>query len=456
MQVTIKDSDQLVNTLSVSLSKNDYENDFLTELKKQKGKAQMKGFRKGKTPLSMIKKMYGQKVLFDIVMNKINKAINDYIESEQLNILGQPLPNEDQKQYVFDPNALEDMEFLFDIGLSPEFEIEGLDEGIELYKVEIPEATIEEELNGARKRKGNQIEIEDNIEKEDILTISAKEIENGEVKEGGWETGFTIMVDTIASEELQSDILKGKKGMEFDFDIYNLEKDKDEKYVRKYFLNLDDEEEKEIGHLFRGKIDVVKRLEPAEMDEDFFKSYFGNEEVNTAEDAKLKVREEIENYYAAQAKLVRNRKVMEILMEKTTFGIPEEFMKRWLKETNEEVTDENLEKEFPAFKENLKWTLIKNKLSKKYEISVLPEEVKQKLAQKIYQYMGGYPVGQEYIQDMVNKLMSNQEQVNRAYEEVQADKIFESLDKDLIEVEKIISLEDFKEEVKKLNERLSN
>jgi trigger factor len=131
-------------------------------------------------------------------------------------------------------------------------------------------------------------------------------------------------------------------------------------------------------------------------------------------------------------------------------------MKRWLKESNQEVTDENLEKEFPAFLENLKWTLIKNKLSSKYEIKVEPDEIKENMVQKVYQYMGGYPVGQEYIGEMVNKLMSNKEQVNRAYEEIQADKIFVALENDLSEVEKPIGLEDFKEEVKKLNERLSS
>jgi trigger factor len=456
MQVTIKDSQNLVNTISVTLSKDDYETDFTSELKKQRGKAQMKGFRKGKTPMSIMKKMYGQKVLVDVVMNKINTAINDYIESEKLNILGQPLPNKEQEQYAFDPNSLSEMEFLFDIGLTPEFEIQGLDNTIDIYHVEIPEETVEEELNVARRRAGKQVEMEDDIGKDDILTISAKEIEDGNVKKDGWETGFTVMVDSIANEELRAEILKGKKGMEFDFDIFNFEKDKDEKHVKKYLLNLDEEEEKEIGNDFRGKIDVVKRLQPAELDEEFYKNYFGNDEIKSEEEARAKVKGEIQSYYDNQAKMVRNRNLMDVLMEKTNITIPEDFMKRWLKETNKEVTDENLEKEFPAFTENLKWTLIKTKLSDKYAVTVEQQEVKEKLIQKVYQYMGAYPVGEEYITEMVNRLMSNQEQVNKAYEEIQADKIFVALEKDITEEEKSISLEDFKEEVKKLNERLSN
>jgi trigger factor len=456
MEVTIQDSDQLVNTLKVSLSKGDYEPIFVDELKKYRNKAQMKGFRKGKTPLSFLKKMYGQQVLVDVVMNKINSAINDYIENNQLNILGQPLPNKDQKQYAFDPNVLEEMEFLFDVGLSPEFEIEGLDEAFEVYKVEIPQETIDEELNLARKRAGKQVEVDEDIEEEDILTISAWELEDGKIKEEGWETGFTVMVDSLAEEDLKKKILEGKKGMEFDFDIYSLEKDKDEKYVKKYLLNLDEDEEKEIGKDFRGKIDVVKRMEPAELGEEFYKQYFGSDEIKTEEEAREKVRKDIESYYETQTKMVRNRHIMERMMEKTSFNVPEEFMKRWLKESNQEVTDENLEKEFPAFLENLKWTLIKNKLSSKYEIKVEPDEIKENMVQKVYQYMGGYPVGQEYIGEMVNKLMSNKEQVNRAYEEIQADKIFVALENDLSEVEKPIGLEDFKEEVKKLNERLSS
>ena len=92
MKVERQEIDQLNSTITILLEPGDYEPNFLDELKKYKSKVQMKGFRKGKTPIGVIKKMYGQSVLAEIVMDKINKGLTDFISEEKINILGQPLP----------------------------------------------------------------------------------------------------------------------------------------------------------------------------------------------------------------------------------------------------------------------------------------------------------------------------------------------------------------------------
>ncbi|NNF35445.1 MAG: trigger factor [Saprospiraceae bacterium] len=456
MKIERIEKDNLNSSVSITLSKEDYEPTFLDELKKYRNKASMKGFRKGKTPMNFIKKMYGQSVLAEVVMDKINKSLSEYIAEEKLDILGQPLPGEEQERYEFDPNALKDMTFVFDLGVAPEFEIQGLEDPVNLYDVEIPDETVREELDIARKRLGKQVDIEDNIEENDLLTIKAVELEDGSIKEGGWETDFTVLVNLINDEDVKSALLKGKKGSEFDFDINTIEKDKDEAYVRKYLLNLDDDEEKEIGNMFRGTVDKVQRVEAAELNADFFKGYFGNEDVDNEEDAKGKIKEEIVKYYKQQAKLVMNRELMEYLMENNKIDTPDNFLMRWLATNNEKLSKEEIEKDFDSFKKNLQWTLIKNKLSAKYEIQVDPEEIRNEMRNKVLSYMQGYPMDENTLNDMTNRLLSNQEQVNRVYEEVQAAKIFDKLEDDLNFNEVKITLEDFKEVVKELNESQNN
>jgi trigger factor len=452
MKIERKDLDTLNSSVTITLDPEDYQSSFLDELKKYKSKAHMKGFRKGKTPMNVLKKMYGQSVLAEVVMERVNKELSSYIGDEKLDLLGQPIPSEDQQRYDFDPNNLEEISFTFDLGLSPEFEINGIEDTYILHDVTIPEEIVEEELSLARKRMGEQIEEENDIEEHDILTITAVELEGEQPKAGGWETDFTIMTDQIGEEGLKEKVLKGKKGIEIDFDIYKIEKDKDEKHVKKYLLNLDDDEEKEIGNMFRGIVQKVQRIKPAEMNEEFFSKYFGNDEVKTEEEAKDKVRKEIEKYYEQQAKMVMNREVMEALMEKNDLKTPDNFLKRWLSTTNENVSPEDIEKDFESFQKNLQWTLIKNKLSKKYDVTVDPEDVRNEMRNKVLSYMQGYPMDENSLNDMVNRLLSNNEQVNKVYEEIQAVKIFEKLEGDLTLQKKEITLEKFKEVVKTLNE----
>ena len=452
MKIERQEKDPLNSSISITLEKVDYESTFINELKKYRNKAQMKGFRKGKTPLNFIKKMYGQSVLADVVMEKINKGLSDYIAEEKLDILGQPLPSDDQDRYDFDPNALQEMTFTFDLGIAPEFEVNGLEDAHKIYEVEIPDTTVEEELDVARKRMGKQVEIEDSIEENDMLTIKALETENGEIKEGGWETGFTVLTNLINDESVKETVLKGKKGTEFDFDITTIEKDKDEAYIRKYLLNLDDEEEKEIGNSFRGTVEKIQRVEAAELNSDFFSNYFGNDEISNEEEARAKIKDEIQKYYDQQAKLVMNREVMEHLMESNELETPDAFLKRWLATNNEKLSQEEIEKDFESFRKNLQWTLIKNKLSAKYEVQVGPEEIRGEMRNKVLSYMQGYPMDENSLNDMVNRLLSNQEQVNRVYEELQAAKIFDKMEADLVLEQTSISLEDFKEVVKELNE----
>lgn len=455
MKIEKLDQENLTSKISVTLNKEDYQPKFVDELKKYRGKVQMKGFRKGKTPINLIKKMYGQSLLSEIVFENIQKGLNDYLTEENINIVAQPLPSKDQELLDLDPNNLQDYTLSFDVGLSPEFEIKGLDDTYTLYKVDVPDETIEEELKVGQRKLGKQVETDETIEEKDMLTIGAVELEDGEVKKNGHETGFTVLTETIADEDLKKKILESSVGYEFDFDIYQLEKERDDKYVKKYLLNLDeDEEDKEIGNMFRGKIDKVMRLQEAELDEDFFTSYFGNMDVKNTDEAKAKIREEIEKFYEGQAKSVMNRKVMESVMEQTEITVPEEFLKRWLKENNNETPEEEIEKEFPAFLDNFKWTLIKNQLSDKYEIKIEYADLQDAMRQRVMSYMQGYPMEDSFVNDMVTRMMDNKEQVNKLYEEIQANKVFESLDKDLATEENSISLDEFRDIVKELNESL--
>ena len=317
MKAVRNDIDALNVSLSMTIEKSDYEAKFNEELTKYRAQAHLRGFRKGKTPMSTVKRMYGKSLLADTVNNLLQEQMTSYLKDEVLEYLGQPIPAEAQEQFDFDLKSLGDFEFLFDIGLAPAFEVIGAskDSVMSQYKIEIPEKTINEELEVARKRTGTESFPEDNIHEDDIITLHAIEMEGKEKKEEGWQSSFTLLVNQMADDKLKKKVLKMKKGDAFDFDIYKIDKNQEEKYVRKYLLNMEEENETEVNNTFNGTINKISRMEPAALDQAFFDQQFGEGVVSSEEEAKTKLEERLQGYYSEQTKSFMFRDIMDSLME---------------------------------------------------------------------------------------------------------------------------------------------
>jgi trigger factor len=457
MEVVREDIDKLNAKISITISKEDYEKPWMDELKKTRSKAQLKGFRKGKTPMGFIKKMYGQGILAETVNNLLQKQMGSYLEEEKIETLGQPIPSEDQAQFDFDLKNLDDFVFKFDIGLAPEFNVVGVtkENTFDKMKVIIEDKMLDDEIDLARRRSGEQIEIEDSIEDKDIITINATELgEDGKVKEAAWESTFGIMVELIVDEKLKKDVLSKKKGETISFDIYNLEKDKDEEYVKKYYLHMDENNEREVNTKFQGVIDKVTRIKPAELNQEFFDKAYGPDKVKSEEEARAFIKEDLGKYFDRQATALLYRNIQDDLLEKNPLDLPEEFLKRWLKSFNENVGDEEFNTEFGKFTENMKWSLIKKKLSSQFEVEVQPEEIQNHFIGQVRQYMGQYGMDDAFLAQTAQRLMQDQEQVNRVYEEILSEKIFAKVGEKIAVNDKDISVEDFNAAIKEANESL--
>jgi trigger factor len=460
MKHTKKETDQLRLEVNFVIEKPDYEEALSKKLTEQQKNAHLKGFRKGKVPMSMIRKMYGNAALVDVINDLLGKEMDAYFEKENIRYLGEPMLAEGHEPLDIDINRPGDYSFTFDLGLRPEFEVTGVGEedSFDKYKVEIDDKTLEKEIETVRKRNGSQELVSDDIEGSDILTLEAVELDGKDVRENGWETGFTIMVDSISDEKLKKQILKNKKGDSFDFNIFQLEKDRDEQFVRKYFLNLDENEEKEIGEDFRFTIKEVRRLMPAEMTEDFFTTNFGPE-IRDEQAARDFIREQLEKFYDGESYQLVFRNMMDDMIEKTKFDMPEAFLEKWLRsqDKNKDLPDDEFNNQFSTFLKEMRWSLIKSNIADKLEIKVEEQDIQQRLYAKAQQYIGqqmqGYP-DQGLLNQFYNYLAQDKNQVNQAADEVATDKLFGKL-KDVVGIrEKKISLEKFRDVVRELNEKI--
>lgn len=446
--------DDLNQTIVLTLEKSDVEPKFKQGLKNQAQKSQMKGFRKGKTPIGMVKKMYGQQILIDVINRSIQQELSTFLNETDLNILGQPIPSEDQEQLDFDINNISEYVLKFDIGVAPDFSINGVGEedSFELDVVKLSDKIIDDEIEAMRARLGEQQAVEGDIEANDMIVIEADELDGKKKKKEGWSTSFTVLVDTL-TEEYKKELIGKKAGDSFTFDITNIEPDKSEDYVNKYLLNKKEgDEDTVVGNDFEGVIKEVKRLIKPEFDQDAWDKIFGAEEVSSEEEARAKIAEGIQKHYDEQANQVMYGQILDVI-NTTEIEMPEPFLKRWLKSQNDSLTDEQIETEFPDFLKGLKWQLIRERLVKENEIEVSFEDVRNAMKGQVFNYFSQFGADPSMVESVTDQMMENKEEVNKLYDQILMGRLLESVGQKVTKVESEISSEDFIAKVKALNEK---
>ncbi len=427
-KVARKDIDALNAVLTVNIAKDDYEPKFKKELNKIKDKAAIKGFRKGKTPTGFLKKMYGKGLLSDIVTEMLQQEVSAVMNSEEVTFLGQPIPTDDQEAVEFDPNNFKDYIFKFDLGKAPDFEVKGVDSDteFEIFKVEIPTEKVDERLEYIRKRRGERNETEDTIEEEDMITLNAVELDGDAPKEDGWKTTFSILVNRITEGPVKEEVLTKKKGDTIRFNVYELEDGASQEQVKKYLLNFtqtDIEEGTETGEMYEAVIEKVSRLTPAEMNQKLFDEVFGEGEVSTEEEARKKLAENMGLSFQGQADslVFRDMRSRLIEMNRETMPLPDDFIKRWLK-VGHEKDAERILADYESFADDMRWSLIKNKLYKQYDFKVEEAEIRDLAYNRVASYFGGY-YQQDMLDPIVQRMMEDTDQLNSLVSDLLTDKL---------------------------------
>ncbi len=453
--VAREDIDNLNTLITVTIEKADYTPKFERELSKQRDKAHMKGFRKGKTPVSVLKKMYGKPILADVINELLQEKLFEYLDEHKIQYLGQPLASEDQKSVDFNLQDLQDFEFVFELGLTPQFELNGLSKEsiFKLQDVIIEDEVVQEEIDSARKQYGERVSTEDNIEEEDMLTFTAKEMAGDAPKEGGIETTFKILVSNIADPATKETIMGIRVGDTLVVNIYELEEGKDADFVNRYLLNLEAGQEGPESPMFEISLADIVSVVPAEMDQAFFDKVFGEGQVSSEEEAKEKIRSEIASHYTKQAEALLFRDFQNFLMEANALSLPDAFLKKWLLSSNEELNEDQLEREYPYFAKNLHWTLIRNKLADMFGIRVTRQEIVDQYKNRIRAYLGNMSsINDDMLNDIAQSVMKDEKEVEKISDEIFSDKLFDLI-REHVSVELApVSIDEFREIARKARE----
>ncbi len=445
MNITRENVDELNAVIKLELAKDDYEERVDTILKDYKKKVNMPGFRPGKVPMGMIQKMYRKPVLAEEINKLISESLNKYLVDEKLNILGEPLPHEeDMKPIDFDNDT--EFEFKFDVGMAPEFDLKlTAREKLPYYNIKIDDELIDKYSDNYTQRFGSFTQV-DSIEEKDVLTVKIVQLnDKDEVLEGGiFVEEARLATDIIKDENIKKEVLAAKKGDELVIDLKKAYPNDTEIAT---LLKIEAEEAAALSGNFKVTIDEIQRFDKAEINQELFDKIYGEGNVKSVEEFREKLAEEARTNLKNDIDFRFKLDVKEKLANKFKEELPETFLKRWLITVNKDkFTEEEIEKDFDKFLEDLKWQLIKDKIAKDNEIEIKPEDLKAAAidnARMQFAYYGMSNVPDEHLEQFAQKTLENQEELRKLHDGKMEEMIVAQVKEKIKVEEKEISLENF-------------
>jgi trigger factor len=425
MNITQENIDALNAVVKVKLEPNDYTEKVDQALKNYQKKAAMPGFRPGKVPSSLVKKMYGKTILAEEVNRLLSDNLYKYITDNKLDILGNPLPKEEVNNAV-ELDLGKEFEFHFDMALAPAFNVDlGKSGTLTEYTVCVDDKLINNYVQDITRRYG-QVAPADTAGDGDLLMGDFVELDaNGEIVPGGIFKSSTIFLDNPAKDHHK--VLVGAK-VDDKFDL-TTEQIADNINDLASKLGVEPHAAEGLKNKFRFTVKTISRLVPAEMNQELFDKIYGPGAVTSEDDFRQKIAGELSSMFVRETEQKLRNDIRAALLKATPLTLPDEFLKRWLMAANEKpITPEQLEAEYPTYAEQLKWQLIENKLIRENDIKVTAEEatehVKGILKENFARY-GRNPdeVSEDELNDTARRVLSKEDEAKRIFEDMYAQRL---------------------------------
>jgi len=442
--VTKENIGNLHDKLTVKLSKEDYFPAFEKAIKDYSKKANIPGFRKGMVPAGMIKKMYGASIYSDEVVKTVEKELQDYLVKEKPEMFAQPLPMESDLRKL-DMNKPEEYDFPFEIGLKPEISLEALAKAKPVfYKVKVTPEMVNEEIEKLVTKNGNLKDAEAVSSPENVLNVLFEESDaEGNVVEGGISKDNSILLKYF-SEDYQHKLQDKKVGDSIILQLKDAFPDKEREWILSD-LGLDKEDASALEKYFKMSVTKIGLAEKKELNEEFFNLVFPGKEIKTEEDFRKNIEEEIQKQWDAAGHNQLQDQLYHFLVE-APVEFPETFLKRWLEVGGEKLkSKEQVEQEYPKFVDQLKWTLISDKIIKDNNLEVSQEELRNSMKEEISRYFGQMNLGEDtsWLDSYVDRMMNDEKQLDASYRRIITEKLFNWLESQVTPEEKEISSEEF-------------
>jgi trigger factor len=441
MNITKHDIDSLNAEITISVSPDDYEGRVNEGIKKVQKQANMPGFRPGKVPSGLIKKQYGTQILVDEINKLLNDSIYKYIEENKIEILGNPLPKD---QTSVDFTNQKDFEFVYQLGLAPDFEVK-LDTGKTFtYKtVKIDEELVNKYLKDVRRNYGKPGNPEVS-EAQDVIFVDINELEaNGEIRPGGIFKSSSVSAERVKNENAKAKLIGLKKDDKVVINVNELYESALDKSVS---LGIDKEAAATLDCDLQLTVKNISRMEDAPLDQELFDKVYGPDVIKTEEEFRDKIRGELSLMFQADSEKFFKTEVENKLIENVELQLPDDFLKKWLAVANEKpITTEEIEKDYPNYAKAMQWRLIENKIIKDNGLKVTADEARDEAKAFIrseYARYGQKPTDED-LEKIAKDVLSREKDSQKIFENLYSRKVMD-LVKEKCKIEtKEVSYEDF-------------
>lgn len=426
MNIVQENTGALEAVIRIELSKDDYEDRVSKELKSMQRKAQMPGFRPGKVPYGMMQKMYGKSVLVEEVNKVLADAIYAYIKDNKLNILGHPVADRQQSESL-DWDKLDGFTFQYHIGLAPDIELELTpDITVDYHTIRVDDEMLNSYLLDIQKRYGKMTS-PGVAEESDVLYGLFEEMETEEqLKHEGVDHKANLYIEYIRDGDVKARLIGCKPGDSVVFDILKAVESDTEAAA---MVGLKKDELAAHSPLFRFTLESISRVEPAEMAPELYEKVLPGKGIREEDAFRESIRDQIGLQYQADVDKHFKNMVREKLIGITALPLPESFLKIWLVDANpEEVTHEQVDKEFDSLADTFRWQLIENHLIKTYQLEVTKQEIHDHLENYFRAQMKQYgqdDLEQSVIEGFIKNITSKEEEVKKVQEHLFEQKLLE-------------------------------
>lgn len=444
MNIVRKDIDSSNATITISIEKADYSEKVEKTLRDYRKKANIPGFRPGMVPLGLLKKMYGKSILAEEINKILSDELYKYIQDNKINMLGEPLPNETDQQDI-DFSTQEDFEFVFDLGLAPEFEVElNKKDKVKYYQITPSEEMINNQIKSYTGRYGKYVQ-EESVEEKDMVKGTLTELAEGKVKDGGIQVQDAVLTPAYMKDEASKALFAGAKVG--DVITFNPKTAFENEAEISSLLKISKEEVAEVTADFQFTIEGITRYHEAEIDQELFDKVYGEGVVKSAEEFTEKIKANIQETLAQDSEYKFGIDAREVLVKKyDSLAFPDAFLKRWLLASNKNLTEETLEADYPKMIADLKWQLIKDKLAKSNDIKVEKDDVEdfgRKIARSQFAQYGMIGMDDAILDNYVKDMLKKEETLKNIIDKVAENKVLDII-KNAVKVDtKEVSIEEF-------------
>nr|WP_314993207.1 trigger factor [uncultured Capnocytophaga sp.] len=412
MKISKEQIDALNAVITLEIDKSDYQGKVEEALNNYRKNASIPGFRKGHVPMGMVKKQYEKAIQADELNKLISESLNKFIEDEKLRLLGQPIPKEEGS----DANFLGDHhKFVFEIGLEPEFTVD-LSQPIDYYDIKVTDKEIDTQIEHLRGHFGTYEVSESISEKSQISGTFFNEAEQVD-------KFFTFAAKQLGEKAFEA--LKGKKvGDQLSLSTKGLFKDP-------HMLMQALEKPHDVVHDLDIEVTfTIEKIEDqvlADMNEEFFQKVYPN--TTTEADFREKVAKSIKEDFDHSSDVRLLDDATEMLIEKTKFDLPADFLKRWIRATSENpITEEEAAEDYEKSEKGLRYQLIEGKIVEQNNLQVSYQEIRDFTENAIRAQMarfGLFEIGKKELDNFVNNTLKERAEVERIHRELTGGKLIE-------------------------------